>query len=150
MRTIKVSDSVWEELTLLKVKLKVKSYDEVVKYLLSNVVKTESATVKQEVRPKEEVNTQVTKPEVVEPKVTESKEELISASYLEEYVKYDLVPKLKKYVYNGSRTKLVWDLSEFRKLIESLTNLPVNDVIEAMSDLELIEILGNQVVVKLR
>ena len=79
----------------------------------------------------------------------ESKEELISASYLEEYVKHDLVPKLKKYVYSGSRTKLVWDLSEFRKLLETITNLPVNDVLEIMSDLGLVEILGNQVVVKL-
>lgn len=79
-----------------------------------------------------------------------SKEELISASYLEEYVKHDLVPKLKKYVYSGSRTKLVWDLSEFKKLIESITNLPVNDVMEALVDTELIEILGNQVVVKLK
>jgi len=141
MKSVKVSDSVWEELTLLKIKLKVKSYDEVVKYLLSNVVKTEAM--------KSVATESVTAvPESV--KSEELKEELVSASYVEEYVKSELVPKLKKHVYAGSKTKLVWGLNEFRQLIESLTNLPVNDVLEALVDAGFVEVVGNQVVLKLK
>jgi predicted CopG family antitoxin len=35
MKSVKVSDDVWEQLTLLKLRLRVKTYNDVIKHLLS-------------------------------------------------------------------------------------------------------------------
>ena len=136
MRSVKVSDGTWEELTLLKLKLRVRSYDEVIKYLLNTTVKTSSNTSKQGVVIKSEATT--------EPKEGKT----INTIYLEEYVRSEVVPKLKKYIYGKDKVKLIWDLNELRKLLESITNIPPDDVIEVLADLGIIEVKNNQATIK--
>jgi len=136
VRSVKVSDGTWEELTLLKLKLRVRSYDEVIKYLLNTTVKTSSNTSKQGVVIKSEATT--------EPKEGKT----INTIYLEEYVRSEVVPKLKKYIYGKDKVKLIWDLNELRKLLESITNIPPDDVIEVLADLGIIEVKNNQATIK--
>jgi len=50
VRTVRVSDGVHEELTMLKLRLKLKTYDEVIKYLLDTIKKQ---TTTQEVKTKD-------------------------------------------------------------------------------------------------
>lgn len=65
---------------------------------------------------------------------------------LEDYAKNTLVPLLRERV--GDRD--VWDLREFRKIIESLISLPPSEVIEMLVNLGFAELRGNQVVLKLK
>jgi hypothetical protein len=71
--------------------------------------------------------------------------EAFDASQLEDYAKNTLVPLLRERV--GDRD--VWDLREFRKLVESLVSLPPSEVIEMLVNLGFAELRGNQVVLKL-
>ena len=84
----------------------------------------------------------------VKPKDKENIDEAVSTAYLDEYVKSEVVPKLKKYIYSKDKVKLVWDLNELRKLLESITNIPPDDVLEVLADLEIIEVKNNQAIIK--
>jgi hypothetical protein len=63
----------------------------------------------------------------------------------EDYVKGILVPLLRERV--GPRA--VWELKEFRELLESLTPLPTAEVLNKLVELGYAELRGNQVVLRL-
>jgi bisphosphoglycerate-dependent phosphoglycerate mutase len=73
----------------------------------------------------------------------------VSTAYLDEYVRSEVVPKLKKYIYSKDKVKVVWDLNELRKLLESITNIPPDDVIDVMVELGMIEVKNNQAIIKI-
>lgn len=73
----------------------------------------------------------------------------MSTAYLDEYVRSEVVPKLKKYIYSKDKVKVVWDLNELRKLLESITNIPPDDVIDVMVELGMIEVKNNQAIIKI-
>ena len=65
---------------------------------------------------------------------------------IEKYVKSVLVPMLKENI--GDRKSI--SMKEFRKIIETLTTLPTNEVLETLVNLNLAEVAGNQIILKLR
>ena len=65
---------------------------------------------------------------------------------IEKYVKSVLAPALKEQI--GDRDAI--SVKEFRKIIETLTTLPPNEVLETLVNLNLAEVAGNQIILKLR
>jgi hypothetical protein len=103
----------------------------------------EEATPRPEVTATEtETKIQTKSPEPV-PKPEEA--EVGAGESVEDYVSNVLLPLIKERV--GGRTVLT--LKELRKLIESLTTLPPNEIIDVMLNLGIAELSGNQVTLKL-
>jgi len=84
-----------------------------------------------------------TKPPVPKPEEAEAGS---AGESVEDYVSNVLLPLIKERV--GGRA--VMSLKELRKLIESLTTLPPNEIIDVMLNLGIAELSGNQVTLKLK
>jgi len=96
----------------------------------------------------EEAEEATPRPETVatEPEPKPEDAEVGAGESVEDYVSNVLLPLIKERV--GDRTVLT--LKELRKLIESLTTLPPNEIIDVMLNLGIAELSGNQVTLKLK